>query len=147
MNGSWGDWSEWSSCQADCTKSRNRTCTDPTPMFGGTNCNRHNFDFQDLSCYGDDCCPGEKYILNILAQTFFINHIVDTTNYVGCYHRNDSGLIHKTIDSNDSSPCWCIGYCASHNYSLAGIKKYGLQKSVLKPKILHLLKYIVLLWP
>ena len=72
-----------------------------------------------------------KNILNILAQNFFIlTYIVDTSNYVGCYHRNDSGLIHKIVDSNDSSPCWCIGYCASHNYSLAGIKKYSLQNQL-----------------
>ena len=129
VNGSWADWSEWSSCQADCTKSRNRTCTDPTPMFGGTNCNRNNFDFQDLSCYGDDCCPGEKFIIHP-GPKLLHTYIVDTSNYVGCYHRNDSGLIHKIVDSNDSSPCWCIGYCASHNYSLAGIKKYSLQNQL-----------------
>ena len=41
INGRYSPWSVWSSCTTTCgngTKSRNRTCSNPVPLFGGNNC-------------------------------------------------------------------------------------------------------------
>ncbi|XP_078667263.1 uncharacterized protein LOC144909086 [Branchiostoma floridae x Branchiostoma belcheri] len=41
VDGSWSDWGAWSNCSVTCgvgRETRNRTCTNPTPAFGGTDC-------------------------------------------------------------------------------------------------------------
>lgn len=38
VDGNWTVWSDWSSCDASCgngSKTRSRTCSDPSPLFGG----------------------------------------------------------------------------------------------------------------
>ena len=63
INGDWSAWSAWSSCTSTCKNTRNRTCTDPTPLFGGINCTG-NSEENNVLCYGDDCCPGLDTINN-----------------------------------------------------------------------------------
>ena len=41
MNGNWGVWGEWGTCQAECgdgVRIRTRLCNDPTPSAEGRNC-------------------------------------------------------------------------------------------------------------
>ncbi|XP_019616141.1 PREDICTED: hemicentin-1-like [Branchiostoma belcheri] len=41
VDGGWSDWSPWSACSVRCgvgTETRNRTCTNPAPENGGTDC-------------------------------------------------------------------------------------------------------------
>lgn len=41
VHGGWSAWSDWTNCSTTCSygqKSRNRTCTNPTPEHGGRNC-------------------------------------------------------------------------------------------------------------
>ncbi|XP_052778492.1 coadhesin-like [Mya arenaria] len=41
VDGGMSDWSEWSTCSHSCgngTQTRNRTCTNPTPLYGGAYC-------------------------------------------------------------------------------------------------------------
>ena len=61
IDGGWSTWTEWSSCQSNCRKSRNRTCDSPAPLFGGAECPGNNTELRPLPCYGGDCCPGKRY--------------------------------------------------------------------------------------
>lgn len=41
VDGGWTRWAEWNDCSATCgngTQQRSRSCTNPTPMYGGTDC-------------------------------------------------------------------------------------------------------------
>ncbi|XP_033759819.1 coadhesin-like [Pecten maximus] len=41
VNGNWSDWLPWDACSASCdegVKTRNRTCDNPAPAFGGEDC-------------------------------------------------------------------------------------------------------------
>ncbi|XP_065653689.1 A disintegrin and metalloproteinase with thrombospondin motifs adt-1-like isoform X2 [Hydra vulgaris] len=45
VNGKWSLWSSWSACSQPCNggvKSRFRSCSNPTPKYGGLNCNGKN---------------------------------------------------------------------------------------------------------
>ena len=53
----WGDWGNWSECSAECgggTKSRNRSCTNPTPAYGGIQCSGSNIESQKCNTHA---CP------------------------------------------------------------------------------------------
>merc|ERR1712227_249516 len=53
VDGIWGNWTSWSSCQSNCTKSRSRSCDDPAPENGGKPCAGSGQDSE--SCTGNKC--------------------------------------------------------------------------------------------
>ena len=58
VHGGWTDWSAWSACSQTCgsaMKIRRRTCTNPTPAFGGRICVGHDHD--DIICIALPPCP------------------------------------------------------------------------------------------
>lgn len=58
VDGQWSDWSPWGSCTVTCgngTQTRTRTCTNPTPKYGGAACDGSADDFQDCT---NNLCPG-----------------------------------------------------------------------------------------
>ena len=59
VDGSWTEWSSWSSCLSDCRKNRTRECNYPSPMFGGADCIGNTTEKSTFLCYGGDCCPGK----------------------------------------------------------------------------------------
>ncbi|XP_035658799.1 A disintegrin and metalloproteinase with thrombospondin motifs 19-like [Branchiostoma floridae] len=58
VDGSWSDWSPWSTCSVTCgsgTQSRTRTFTDPAPANGGAPCEGNSQDTRD--CHTGTGCP------------------------------------------------------------------------------------------
>ncbi|XP_076099012.1 SCO-spondin-like isoform X4 [Mytilus galloprovincialis] len=57
IDGIWSNWNEWTACSMSCgrgSQSRNRTCSDPEPQYGGTHCFGNKSEEQNCN---DDPCP------------------------------------------------------------------------------------------
>jgi len=58
LDGGWSDWSGWSPCSKSCDTGehqRTRSCTNPPPTNGGTDCNGHSEETKECNtekCYG-----------------------------------------------------------------------------------------------
>ena len=48
------------------------------------------------------------------------NPFVDDTDYIGCFVKTGGLKSKYKLFTNNLTPCLCIGYCRSLNYSLAG---------------------------
>ena len=53
VDGAWGDWTSWTSCGSNCKMLRSRSCNNPTPANGGSECEGHHE--EDKSCTGGRC--------------------------------------------------------------------------------------------
>ncbi|XP_066270066.1 macrophage mannose receptor 1-like [Branchiostoma lanceolatum] len=65
VDGGWSDWGTWSGCSVTCgvgTQTRNRTCTNPAPANGGTDCTGDARENRD--CETGVPCPGCGGYLN-----------------------------------------------------------------------------------
>jgi len=63
VNGGWSIWSNWTSCSKSCgtgSQERSRSCTNPTPRYGGKSC--QGASGQKQVC-NNQSCPGEKYCI------------------------------------------------------------------------------------
>ena len=59
VDGGWSDDGDWSECSAECgggKQYRTRTCTNPAPANGGSDCVGSAHEFQDCNT---EPCPGE----------------------------------------------------------------------------------------
>ncbi|XP_032224429.1 uncharacterized protein LOC5500053 [Nematostella vectensis] len=62
LNGGWSSWSNWTACNETCgggVKSRNRTCTRPSPRYGGADCQGEGDEIK--SCRTFKCQGLESY--------------------------------------------------------------------------------------
>ena len=118
IDGSWGSWGSWSTCGSDCRSSRERICDDPTPLFGGETCQGNSSEKSPSACYGGDCCPGERFVSPLLSVMMIM--LTDISDYLGCYKRYGGASREMKYFRNTLTPCLCVAYCASLNYSLAG---------------------------
>ena len=60
VDGGWTDYEDWSECSAECgegTQTRSRSCTNPAPEHGGTNCEGEH---EETRPCNEHHCPGEK---------------------------------------------------------------------------------------
>ena len=70
MSGNWSLWSDWSYCTQPCgggIQSRNRTCDNPSPAFGGLFCPNESDEDQDCNT---NSCP-EFFDGNLIARNHF----------------------------------------------------------------------------
>lgn len=52
VNGNWNLWSSWRSCSKSCgtgSRTRVRSCSDPAPSFGGSDCQGNSIDEEDCN--------------------------------------------------------------------------------------------------
>jgi len=59
VDGIWSSWTAWNDCDSTCgggRQSRNRTCTEPAPQYGGDYCSGND---TDVSTCNDNLCPGK----------------------------------------------------------------------------------------
>ena len=52
VDGGWNDWSVWDTCSVTCgggSQGRNRSCSNPSPQYGGNDCVGDVFDSQDCN--------------------------------------------------------------------------------------------------
>ena len=54
VDGSWAQWSKWSSCGPDCRQHRTRSCDSPAPFSGGKFCLGDN-NLESANCTGGMC--------------------------------------------------------------------------------------------
>ena len=63
VNGGWSTWSAWGSCSVTCgmgTRSRTRSCTNPTPSNGGASCS--GISSQTQICNRNSCQTPSKFM-------------------------------------------------------------------------------------
>lgn len=68
VDGEWSNWQSWGQCTASCengTMTRQRTCDNPAPAYGGQNCSGTGQETKP--CDTGKACPG----LNILIKTIW----------------------------------------------------------------------------
>lgn len=56
VDGGWTVWTSWDSCTVTCaggTKTRSRSCSNPTPQYGGRSCSGSSTSSQ--ACYTQSC--------------------------------------------------------------------------------------------
>ncbi|XP_072169938.1 LOW QUALITY PROTEIN: uncharacterized protein [Diadema setosum] len=57
IDGNWASWSSWDNCSTTCgggVQNRTRTCTNPSPKYGGANCTGDSWEMQGCN---DNPCP------------------------------------------------------------------------------------------
>ncbi|XP_046575468.1 hemicentin-1-like isoform X3 [Haliotis rubra] len=71
IDGGWTDWEEWQDmdeCSVLCgggkkDQDRSRTCTNPSPAYGGANCDGESYQNQTIRCNTEECgdlCPEDE---------------------------------------------------------------------------------------
>ena len=81
VDGSWSDYnSEWTSCSVSCgggSQTRDRSCSNPAPAFGGANCEGNAEETQKCNLHE---CPGK--ILRICLMLLNIIDKLSTYSYI-----------------------------------------------------------------
>ena len=63
VDGGLTEWSAWGTCSKDCEngmRTRTRTCTNPSPQYGGKDCTGLGDTEQEEDCNTQNC-PGKVY--------------------------------------------------------------------------------------
>ena len=77
VNGGWspyGSWSSWSKCPVTCgggktSRERKRTCSNPTPKYGGKPCDGSSTESSNMDC-NKSPCPGDKILRKIYLKGY-----------------------------------------------------------------------------
>ncbi|WAR26343.1 UNC5A-like protein [Mya arenaria] len=76
LDGGWSYWTEWTQCSVTCdgqgTQSRNRSCDNPHPLFGGAKCQGDEYAMRD--CRSPDKCASRLVKANAMSKLFRTNY-------------------------------------------------------------------------
>lgn len=64
VDGSWGNWAQWSTCNKNCTggfRTRSRLCNDPFPMCNGKQCEGEGTQVENCNT-NVNCCEVEEWL-------------------------------------------------------------------------------------
>ena len=84
-HGGYTQWSLWGVCSKSCgtgTKSRTRSCTNPTPVNGGKTCVQQNLGAatENLNC-NTNICPGNRSIMVTSLNHIITRSLFDMSSY------------------------------------------------------------------
>ena len=69
VDGNFTEWGSWGACSTTCgtvgTRFRTRDCSNPTPMYGGMDCQKLGDSEQTGSCPDQPNCPGKLVVESI----------------------------------------------------------------------------------
>lgn len=92
VNGGWSGWSNWSDCDKQCgdsVRTRTRTCTNPTPAYGGQPCSGTNTD--TVKC-NTPLCPDQAPQMIIAASKSPLDYLRDWLSAVLTRLKQLSGI-------------------------------------------------------
>ena len=103
-----GNWEilDWETCQPSCTRTRNKTCTNPVPVFGGQSCEGPNQDSE--FCLSGHCNQSECY-----EHAVYLNNNIKTIDGIST-PQDCQDLCKKNAD--------CIGFHVSNSEDICKLK-------------------------
>ena len=93
VHGSWSAWPGWSSCTATCgggTKSRTRSCTNPKPVNGGSNCSGPLTGSTSCSikiCPGNKLLTLQRLVCSFTNLNYSHNQSLQRVLKINCYRK------------------------------------------------------------
>ncbi|CAC5422954.1 Neurotrypsin,Scavenger receptor cysteine-rich type 1 protein M130,Deleted in malignant brain tumors 1 protein,Coadhesin,Thrombospondin-1,Mucin-like protein,Hemicentin-1,Thrombospondin-2,Scavenger receptor cysteine-rich domain-containing group B protein,Soluble scavenger receptor cysteine-rich domain-containing protein SSC5D [Mytilus coruscus] len=109
VNGHWGSWSLWTSCNSICgsgTRKRTRRCDNPLPTFGGSSCTGNSE--QSRTCTGTSCSVRGNW--------------GSWSTWTGCSSSCDSGYQTKHRVCNNPVPSSSGLYCNGTSFAVRNCK-------------------------
>ena len=96
VDGGWGEYNEWSECTHSCdggTRSRVRSCNNPTPTQGGAECQGESMDTEQCNTHG---CPGITTLLGHYSISHFKAELLrsDLKNILGYFETTHQFISH-----------------------------------------------------
>ena len=121
VNGGWSVFVDWSECSATCgggTQTRTRTCINPVPAYGGSDCQGESTETQDCS---NRPCPSE-FLLDASYHNISINSasyeyirikLTQNFNYfMSCYFDNIHNNLHTQVSKYQICKIFrCLLWC------------------------------------
>ena len=99
IDGEWTDWSNWSPCSpcGHSVKTRTRTCTDPAPAFGGSQCTGPSSMTQ--LCPTNNCKGKFCLMFITLSVKNVIENIILWNQFSLCVYVEQKRRVHSKIFS------------------------------------------------
>ncbi|XP_067684447.1 coadhesin-like [Haliotis asinina] len=108
IDGGWTDWEEWQDMD-DCSvlcgggkkdQNRSRSCTNPSPAFGGADCDGESYQNRTIVCNTEECgdlCPKDEVTFH--AHTTNEKRFYQCSNGVAHRHQCPEGTVYDSVTS------------------------------------------------
>ncbi|GAB1610637.1 A disintegrin and metalloproteinase with thrombospondin motifs 3-like [Argonauta hians] len=119
IDGGWGTWGKWSECSVSCgfgARFRRRKCNNPSPAFGGKDCEGPTEDFKICKMVvcvnrrdmrAEQCRLFNGYIIGNKQHTWNPTQHENATSYckLNCISRETGELLQTEADVKDGTQC------------------------------------------